>query len=111
VSEKLVGSDFAARVQPADGAAEIDGVPEDDSGYREIEAGSAVVLVFESPVADFAEAMKEHSAREGVSRFTLVEARVGPPPQGGIAILSSVNSVRSKRPISLSALASAFCRG
>ena len=58
--EQFVRDDFAARAQLADCAAEIDGVPEDDGGDGEIEAGGTVALVFESPVADFAEAMEEH---------------------------------------------------
>ena len=85
VSEKLVGNDFAARTQFGDSAAEIDGVPEDDGGDGKVEAGGAVALVFESPIADFAEAMEEHGAREGVARFALVEAGVGASAQGGIA--------------------------
>ncbi len=57
MSEKLVRNDFAARAQLVDGAAEIDGVPEDDGGDGEIKAGGAVALVFENAVADFAETM------------------------------------------------------
>src|SRR5271165_6119148 len=44
VGEKLVGDDFAARAQLIDGAAEIDGVPEDDGGDGEIETGGAIAL-------------------------------------------------------------------
>ena len=79
VSEKLVGNDFAARAQLFDGAAEIDGVPKDDGGDGEIEARGAIALVFEGPIADFAEAVEEHGAGEGVARFALVETGVGPP--------------------------------
>src|SRR5208337_1828105 len=82
---KLVRNDFAARAQFVDRAAEIDGVPKDDGGDSEVEAGDAVALVLEGAVADFAEAMKEHGARERIARLALVEARVGPSPQGGIA--------------------------
>src|SRR5271157_1016838 len=85
VGEKLVRNDFAARAQLVDGAAEIDGIPENDGGDGEIEAGSAVALVFEGPVPDFPEAMKEHGARESVARLSFIEAGIGPPPQGGIA--------------------------
>ena len=59
VSEKLVGNDFVARTQFGDSAAEIDRVPEDDGGDGKVEAGGAVALVFESPIADFAEAMED----------------------------------------------------
>ena len=81
MSEEFVGKDFAARAQFVDGAAEIDGVPEDDGGDGEIEAGSAVALVFEGPIPDFAKAAEEHRPLEGVVRFALVEAGVGPPAQ------------------------------
>jgi hypothetical protein len=40
--EQLVRDDFAARAQFADGASEIDGVPEHDGGDGEIEAGGTV---------------------------------------------------------------------
>ena len=108
---ELVWNDFAAGAQLVDGAAEIDGVPEDDGGDGEIEAGGAVALVFEGPIADFAETVEEHGTGEGVACFALVETSVGPPAQGGSLIQSSVNNVRSRRPISRSALARAFCRG
>ena len=77
VGDELIGDGFAAGTQLVDGASEIDGVPEDDGGDGEIEAGGAVALVFERPVADFAEAMKEHGPLEGVVRLALVEAGVG----------------------------------
>ena len=85
VGEKLIGNGFAARAQLADGAAEIDGVPEDDGGDGEIEAGSAIALIFEGPIADFAETMEEHGARQGVARLAFVEAGVGPSAQSWIA--------------------------
>ena len=85
MGEKLVGNNFTSQTQLVDGATEIDGVPEDNGGDGEIEAGGAVALVFEGPVADFAEAMKEHGARQRVPRFAFVEAGVGPPAQSGVA--------------------------
>ncbi len=85
VGEKLVGNDFAARTQFVDGAGEIDGVPENDGGDGEIEAGGAIALIFESPVADFAEAVKEHGAREGIACFALVEPGVGSAAQRWVA--------------------------
>ena len=53
VGDQIVGDDFAARAQLVGGAAEIDGVPEDDGGDGKVEAGGAVALIFESPIADF----------------------------------------------------------
>ena len=85
MGEKLVGNVFAARAQLIDGAAEIDGVPEDDGGDGEVEAGCAVALVFEGAVTDFAEAVEEHGAFEGVVRLALVEPGIGSPTQSRVA--------------------------
>ena len=73
MGEKLVGDGFTARAQLVDGAPEIDGVPEDDRGDCEIEAGSAVALIFECAVADFAETMEENGSGERVARLAFVE--------------------------------------
>ena len=85
MGEKLVGNGFAARAKFIDGAAEIDGVPKNDGGDGEVEAGSAVALIFEGAVADFAEPMEEYGARERIPRFALVESGTRPPPQRGVA--------------------------
>ena len=65
--------------------AEIDGVPENDGGNGEVEAGGAIALVLEGPIADFAEAMEEHGPLESVVRLAFIEASIGAPPQGWIA--------------------------
>lgn len=83
--DKVILDGFATRAQIIDGAAEIDGVPKDDGGHGEIEAGSAVTLVFKSAIADFPETMEEHSARERVAGLAFVESGVGPSAQGGVA--------------------------
>ena len=62
MSEKLVWDDFSARTQLIDGATEIDGIPEDDGGDREVETGGAVALVFEGVVADLAVPMEKQGA-------------------------------------------------
>src|SRR5271157_5088085 len=87
MSKKLVGDGFGfgAQAQFVDGAAEIDSVPENDGGDGEIEAGGAVTLVLESPVTDFAEAMKEHGTLEGVVRLALVEPGIGSSTQSRVA--------------------------
>ena len=56
MGKKLIRNDFAARTQFVDGAAEIEGVPENDGGDDEIEARGAIALVFERAITDFAEA-------------------------------------------------------
>ena len=85
VGEQIVADGLAPGAQFGCGAAEIDGVPQDHGGDGEIEAGRPVFLIFEGPVADFAEAMKEHRPGERVARLALVEAGVGPPPQRRVA--------------------------
>ena len=45
---------------------QIAGVPQDDGRDEEVEAGRAMLLVFEGPVADFAEPMKEDGPRQTV---------------------------------------------
>jgi len=56
-----------------------------DSCDEEIKTGSPVALIFEGPVADFTEAVKEHCPGERVARFALVEPGVRPPPQSWVA--------------------------
>src|SRR5208282_5119716 len=111
VRKKLVGNDFAARAQLVDGAAEIGGVPQDDGGDGEIEAGGAVALVLEGPIADFARRWKNAARARALRASPLLRPALVLRRKAGSLIQSSVNNVRSKRPISLSALASAFCRG
>ena len=60
-------------VDEADGAAEIDGVPQDDRVDDEIEAGSAVGHRLGDAVAQFSELMKEYGPRQGMTAFALVE--------------------------------------
>jgi hypothetical protein len=78
MGEQLVADNLPLEAQFGNGAAEIDGVPEDDSRDGEIEARRPVSLVFERPVPDFAEAMKEHRPGERVARLALVDSRPAP---------------------------------
>ena len=85
MSEQIVTDPFAIGAQFGYGVAEIDSVPEDDSCDDEIKTGSTVALIFEGPVADFTEAVKEHCPGERVTRLSLVEAGVRPAPQSWVA--------------------------
>ena len=85
MSEQIVTDPFAIGAQFGNGMAEIDRIPKDDRRDDEIETRSAVALIFERPVADFAKAMKEHRPGERVTRLSLVEAGVRPPAQSGVA--------------------------
>ena len=59
------------------GAAEVDGVPEDDGGDREVEPGGTVPLIFEGAGPDLAVTMKKQGAGPRVSGLALVETGVG----------------------------------
>jgi hypothetical protein len=52
VGEQLIGRSFGLGPKLGDGVVEVDGVPEDDGGDREVEAGGTVALVFEGAVPD-----------------------------------------------------------
>src|SRR3546814_8405720 len=64
---------------------EIASVPQDDGGDEQVEAGGAISLVFELPITQFAELVKEERAGERVAGFALVEARLGAPAQVDVA--------------------------
>src|SRR3546814_18430626 len=64
---------------------EIAGVPQDDGGDEQIEAGGAIGLVFEPPVAQLAELVEEECAGERVAGLALVESGLGAAAQVEIA--------------------------
>ena len=77
VGEQLIGQSFGLGAKLGNGVAEVDGVPEDDGGDREVEAGGTVELVFEGAVPNLAVTMKKQGAGERVSGLALVEPGVG----------------------------------
>jgi len=96
--------------QNLDGAFEISGIPKNDRRNDEVEAGSAVLLIFVCAVADFAETMDEDRPCETVARFAFVEFLSGPASQ--IGVVDPVESEeRARRPSSRSAAATPFCLG
>ena len=46
MGEQLIGRSFGLGPKLGDGVGEVDGVPEDDGGDREVETGGTVALVF-----------------------------------------------------------------
>ncbi len=64
-----------------DGAGEVAGVPEDDGGDDQIEAGGAVLLVLECPVTDFTETVDKDRSRQAVAGFAFVEFLAGLAPK------------------------------
>lgn len=63
MGEQLVGQSFALGAKLGNGVAEVDGVPEDDGGDREVEAGGTVALVFEGAVPDLPVTMDGQTGR------------------------------------------------
>ena len=66
------------------GALEVSGVPKDDRGDEQVEAGCAMLLVLVGAVADFAEAMDEHRAGQAIAGFAFVEFLSGCAAQLGV---------------------------
>ena len=85
MGKQKIADNLTLSAQFGNGAPEIDGVPEDDGRYGEIEAGSPVPLVLKSPVTDFTKAMKEHRSGERVTGLALVEPGIRPPAQSRVA--------------------------
>ena len=73
VGEQHVGYIGARRPQVTDGPVEVNGIPERDCGRDQGQPGSAVPLVLEGAVAQFAKPVEEDGAGESVAGFTLVE--------------------------------------
>lgn len=77
-----MGQEFWRAVQPGvlpllDGAAKMHGVPIDDDGGEQIEAGDPVVLSFTRPVADLTLAADAQGILQGMMRLALVEPDLG----------------------------------
>ena len=61
VSEKVVGN-FFGLAQGGDGELQITGIPQDDRGDEEVQAGRAMLLIFVGAVANSPEPMDEDGA-------------------------------------------------
>src|SRR5437764_10826536 len=73
VGEKVVGNVFDL-AQDGNRAVQIAGVPQDDRGDEEVQAGGAMLLIFGGAVANFSEPMDEDGARQAVARLAPIEA-------------------------------------
>ena len=91
-----------------EGTAEIHGVPEADSSGDDREPTRTILLRFGCTIAQPTEAMKADSAGKGVARLALVELDGHLRRSAGSSNQSSMNSVRSIRPISRKANARPF---
>ena len=61
-ASQLIERSFGLGAKLGDGVVEVDGVPEDDGGDREVEAGGTVALVFEGAVPDLPVTMDKQGA-------------------------------------------------
>ena len=84
VRKEVVRNDLTPAAERVGSPGEIDGVPQDDGGSDEVEAGGAVALVLESTIAQLAETVEEHGPFEGVVRLALVQTAVAAAAEGGI---------------------------
>ena len=112
-----IGIDRQAGVLPlSDRFAEMGGIPVNDDGGEQVEAGHAVVLALAGAVADFALAPDPEGVLERVMSLALVQASQAWPVLARRCISASssqstMKSVRSTRPISRRATASSCWRG
>jgi hypothetical protein len=91
VSEKVVGN-FFGLAQGGDGAVQITGIPQDDRGDEEVQAGRAMLLIFVGAVANFPEPMDEDGVRQAVARDSpLLISRLVCRRNPGSSSQSSVN--------------------
>ena len=84
VGEQVIGQSFGLGAKLGNGVAEVDGVPKDDGGDREVEARGTVALVFEGAVPDLAVTMEKQGAGERVSGLAFVEPGIGTASERGI---------------------------
>ena len=66
VVKELVGNRLDG-AQRSDGAVEVAGIPQNDCGDEEVQAGGSVLLILVGAVADFSEAMDENRTRQTVA--------------------------------------------
>ena len=76
--------DILGLPQGSDRTLQVAGVPQDDRGDEQVEAGRPMLLVLIGAVTDFAGAMDEHGARQAVAGVALVEFLAGRATQFGI---------------------------
>ncbi len=98
-------------LQGIDRSFHIDSIPQRDSSLQERLSTGAIALIFRFSIPDFSQSVQEYRTRQRVTGFSFIQSRLYPPTKCGSRNQSSINSVRSIRPISLNALASPFCLG
>ena len=84
MGEQLIGRSFGLGAKLGNGVAEVDRIPEDDGGDREVEARGTVALVFEGAVPDLTMTMKKQGAGERISGLAFIEPGIGTASERGI---------------------------
>jgi hypothetical protein len=62
---------------------QVDCVPEDDCSHYQVASAGSVTLIFECPITQFTEAVKEYSTGQGVLGFSFVQTDLNPAAQIG----------------------------
>src|SRR5580658_8144095 len=84
MGEQMVGH-ILGLAEGCDSALQVSRVPQNDCCDEQVEAGSAVLLVFVGAVADLAEPMDEDRTGQAVASFALVQLLAGFAAQLGFA--------------------------
>ena len=84
MSEEIIADDDALSAQVLNGTIEVDGVPVDDRGRDEAQAGRTEALVLEGAVSNFPLTVKEYRATQRVAGLALVETGMAALAQRGI---------------------------
>ena len=97
VRQQFIRNVHSSLAEGDDGALEISGIPQDNCGDDQVEAGGAVLLVFIGSITDLAEAMQEHGTRQAVAGLALVELLPSRAAQFGIVdpVICYLESVRA----------------
>lgn len=71
MSDEVVADGPTLALERGEGVLKVSGVPKDDGGDEQVEAGGTVDLVLEGAIAQFPETAEEHGAGERVTRLPL----------------------------------------
>ena len=70
--QQIVRNDLASLSECGNRSLKVNGIPKDDRGNGQIEATSAMSLIFMRSITEFAETVEEHCLCQSVLRLTLV---------------------------------------
>jgi hypothetical protein len=76
MKQQFVGNAHALLMKQTDRTFQVDCVPEDDCSHYQVESAGSVTLIFECPITQFTEAVKEYSTGQGVLGFSFVQSDI-----------------------------------